>query len=146
MEWYLDMMIPQKIHMVGIGGIGMSALAQLLVARKKEVSGSDREESPVTALLAEKGVTVTIGHDQCVIPADTQLLVYSDAVPTTNQERTRAKGMGIPEMSYFEALGAISKSARTIAISGTHGKTTTTAMLAKILDYAQKEPTAIVGS
>ena len=139
-------MIPQKIHMVGIGGIGMSALAQLLVARKKEVSGSDREESPVTALLAEKGVTGTIGHDQCVIPPDTQLLIYSDAVPSTNQERTRAKDMGIPEMSYFEALGAISSTSRTIAISGTHGKTTTTAMLAKILDYAQKEPTAVIGS
>ncbi|MCE9541569.1 UDP-N-acetylmuramate--L-alanine ligase [Candidatus Kaiserbacteria bacterium] len=139
-------MIPARVHMVGIGGIGMSALAQLLVSRGTTVSGSDREESPVTALLAEKGVVVTIGHDQCVIPADTQMLIYSDAVPTTNDERERAREMGIPEKSYFEALGDVSKSARTIAVSGTHGKTTTTAMLAKILAFAEKEPTVIVGS
>lgn len=142
----LDHMIPSKIHMVGVGGIGLSALAQLLVSRGKIVSGSDREESPTTVLLAEKGVVVTIGHDQCVIPADTELLVYSDAVPSSNQERMRAKEMGIPELSYFEALGVVSKFSRTIAVAGTNGKTTTTAMLTKILDYAEKKPTAIIGS
>lgn len=132
--------------MVGIGGIGMSALAQLLRHRGKEVSGSDREESPVVAMLTQKGVTVWIGHDHCNIPADCELLIYSDAVPHDNAERTRARDMGIPEMSYFEALGAISKKARTIAVAGTHGKTTTTGMLAKILQRAGKKPTAVVGS
>jgi len=132
--------------MVGIGGIGMSALAQLLKARGKRVGGTDREESPVTTLLSQKGVPVVIGHDQCNIPADTGLLIYSDAVPESNVERVRAKEMGIPEMSYFEALGAVSKDARTIAVSGTHGKTTTAGMLAKILQFAEKEPTAVVGS
>ena len=132
--------------MVGIGGIGMSALAQFLVHQGKDVGGSDREESPVTDMLAEKGIEITIGHDQCNIPADTELLIYSDAIPQSNVERIRAREMSIPEMSYFEALGEVSKQARTIAVAGTHGKTTTTGMLAVMLAQAKKEPTAIIGS
>jgi UDP-N-acetylmuramate--alanine ligase len=97
-------------------------------------------------MLAAKGIHVAIGHDQCLIPAGAELLIYSDAVPSSNPERVRAKEMGIPEMSYFEALGVISKDARTIAVAGTHGKTTTTGMLAKILHECDKEPTVIVGS
>lgn len=140
------MNIPQNIYMVGIGGIGMSALAQLFVHQGKKVSGSDREESPVTRMLAEKGIQLWIGHDQCHIPADAKLLIYSDAVPADNVERVRAGEMRIPQTSYFEALGEISRLARTIAIAGTHGKTTTTGMLAKILHEAGKRPTAIIGS
>ena len=136
----------KRVYMVGIGGIGMSALAQLLVHQGKEVSGSDREESPVTSMLAEKGINVSIGHDKCLIPADTEFLIYSDAVPAENVERAGAREMAIPELSYFEALGEISKNVRTIAVAGTHGKTTTTGMLAKILQRAGKEPMAIVGS
>ncbi|MDO8561367.1 MAG: cyanophycin synthetase [bacterium] len=132
--------------MAGIGGIGMSALAQLLVREGKNVTGSDREESPTTKLLAEKGVAVAIGHDGCLIPADTELLIYSDAVWPDNLERMRAKEMGIPELSYFEALGIVSKNMRTLAVTGTHGKTTTTGMLAAILKHAGKNPSAIVGS
>ncbi len=134
------------VYFVGIGGIGMSALAQMLRGQGKEVSGSDRDESPTTALLAEKWIQVWIGHDQCNIPADTELLIYSDAIPVDNAERARAREMKIPEMSYFEALGEISKDMRTIAVAGTHGKTTTTGMLASILKAAGENPTAIVGS
>src|SRR3989344_3253344 len=134
------------IYFVGIGGIGMSALAQLLKHQGKRVSGSDREESPTTRLLAEKNGGVWIGHDQCLIPADTELLIYSDAVPADNPERVWAHEMNIPQTSYFEALGEVSASMRTIAVAGTHGKTTTTGMLAAILKHAGKEPTAIVGS
>ncbi len=136
----------KHIYMVGIGGIGMSALAQLLQEQGKEVSGSDRGESPVTEMLAEKGIAVSIGHDQCNIPADAKLLVYSDAIPADNVERVRGREMKIQELSYFEALGEISKDMRTIAIAGTHGKTTTTGMLASILKAAGENPTAIVGS
>ncbi len=132
--------------MVGIGGIGMSALAQFLKHTGHIVGGSDRKESPVTTMLAQKGIPVVIGHDQCNIPAGAKLLIFSDAVPESNVERERAREMQIPEMSYFEALGAVSKGARTIAVAGTHGKTTTTGMLAKILERAKKRPTAIVGS
>src|SRR3989344_2202166 len=140
----LRFMIPQSIYMVGIGGIGMSALAQLLAHQGKSVSGSDRDESPVTLMLREKGIEVTIGHDD--VPRGTELLIYSDAVAETNVERMRAKEMNIPGMSYFEALGVVSAPARTIAVAGTHGKTTTTWMLTVILAQAKKEPTAIIGS
>src|SRR3989338_9727161 len=139
-------MIPKHIYMVGIGGIGMSALAQLFAHQGRAVSGSDREESPTITLLSQKGITVTVGHDRCNIPADTELLVYSDAVWSDNVERIRAKEMGIPEMSYFEALGLVSQDARAVAVTGTHGKTTTTGMLEKILQDAGEQPTAIVGS
>lgn len=138
--------MPSRIYMVGIGGIGMSALAQYLDHTGHDVSGADREESPVVTMLVQKGIAVTVGHEQCLIPADTELLIYSDAVPASNVERMRAKEMKIPEMSYFEALACVTRTARTIAVAGTHGKTTTTGMLAKILQYAEKEPTAIVGS
>ncbi len=140
------MKLPAHVYMVGIGGIGMSALAQLLKHRGHTVEGSDRDESPTTQLLAHKGISVTIGHDQCNIPAGTELLIYSDAVPSTNRERVRAREMNIPEMSYFEALGGISAGVQTIAVAGTHGKTTTTGMLAAILKAAGRAPTAIVGS
>ncbi|HEY4525134.1 MAG TPA: Mur ligase domain-containing protein [Candidatus Paceibacterota bacterium] len=139
-------MVPKNIHMVGVGGIGMSALAQLLAHRGKRLSGSDREESPTITMLAARGIEVEIGADADNVPTNAELLIYSDAVPSSNVERVRAKEMGIPEMSYFEALGEVSKGARTIAVSGTNGKTTTTGMLAKILRDCEKEPTAIVGS
>lgn len=138
------MKIPERIYMVGIGGIGMSALAQLLAHEGKQVSGADRDESPTVDLLREKGIEVSTPRGD--VPDDAELLIYSDAVPTGNFERMSAKVLGIPEMSYFEALGEISKGKRTIAVAGTHGKTTTTGMLAKILADAGKEPTAIVGS
>lgn len=140
------MKLPKHVHMVGIGGIGMSALAQLLVSRGVAVSGSDREESPTTELLEKCGVSVSIGHDGCLIPAKTDIVVYSDAIYEDNPERMRAKEMGIEQVSYFHALGRVSADMRTLAVTGTHGKTTTTAMLAAILKGAGKEPTAIVGS
>lgn len=138
------MTIPQRIHMVGIGGIGLSALAQLLKEKGNEVSGSDRDESPTTELLRKHGIEVAIGHG--TFDADVELLVYSDAVPPENTERVQAREMGIPQKSYFELLGEVSKSMRTLAVSGTHGKTTTTGMTAAILKAAHKFPTAIIGS
>jgi UDP-N-acetylmuramate--alanine ligase len=124
----------------------MSALAQYLKHAGHTVAGSDREESPATNVLAAQGIVVTVGHDQCNIPADAELLIYSDAVPSGNAERVRAKEMKVPELSYFEALGVVTAGKRTVAVAGTHGKTTTTGMLAKILHSAGKEPNAIVGS
>lgn len=131
--------------MVGIGGIGMSALAQLLHARGVAVTGSDREESPTTRLLEKKGVHVMIGHGS-VVPENSELLVYSDAVQADNAERQDAREKQIPQRSYFELLGEISRTTRTIAVAGTHGKTTTTGMVAKILADAGEQPTAIIGS
>lgn len=141
---------PKKVHFVGIGGIGMSALAQLMLDHGVVVSGSDREESPVTELLESKGVTVMIPQVAENVPDDTELIVYSDAVPEGNPERLRATDLSIEQQSYFQALGKVSEGKRTIAIAGTHGKTTTTGMIARILrdadSFAHTSPTAIVGS
>lgn len=124
----------------------MSALAQLFAARGISVSGSDREASPTTALLEKRGIRVFIGHDAAHLPEDADVLVYSDAVPETNVERSLASERGVRSLSYFEALGEISKERFTIAIAGSHGKTTTTAMLGKMLADAGLSPTVVVGS
>ncbi|MFA6503270.1 MAG: Mur ligase domain-containing protein [Candidatus Paceibacterota bacterium] len=136
----------RKIHFVGIGGIGMSALAQMLSRGGDDITGSDREESPVTELLEAKGIRVAIGQQADNVPVGAQLVVYSDAVPEDNPERARAAALGIPQNSYFELLGKVSAGKRTIAVAGTHGKTTTTGMLAAILRDAGAKPTAIIGS
>jgi UDP-N-acetylmuramate--alanine ligase len=137
---------PKKVHFVGIGGIGMSALAQLMLDHGVAVSGSDRDPSPVTELLATKGVQVMIPQVAENVPEDADLVVYSDAVPEGNPERLRAVELSIPQQSYFQALGKVSEGKRTVTIAGTHGKTTTTGMLARILKDAGVSPTAIVGS
>jgi UDP-N-acetylmuramate--alanine ligase len=122
----------------------MSALAQFLKSKGKKVRGSDRSESPTTALLEKNGIPVEIGDGS--VPDDAELLIFSDAVWKDHPVRQQATDMLIPELSYFQALGDVSKSMRTIAVAGTHGKTTTTGMLAKILQQAGVSPTAIVGS
>lgn len=124
----------------------MSALAQLLVLRGDTVTGSDRAESPITKLLVEKGIEVCIGQKGENVPAHIDMLVYSDAVPEDHIERVIARDRGFPECSYFQMLGSVSAGFRTVAIAGTHGKTTTTGMLAKILVDAGVSPSAIVGS
>ncbi len=136
----------KKAYFIGIGGIGMSALAQYFQDQGIAVTGSDREASPVTELLESKGITVVLEQKAENVPIDADVAVYSDAVPADNPERVRATELGIPQKSYFEMLGEISVGKRTIAISGTHGKTTTTGMLAKILKDAGESPTAIIGS
>jgi len=136
----------KKVHFVGIGGIGMSALAQMLKHEGAEISGSDRDVSPVTEMLESKGISVIIGQKAENVPADADIVVYSDAVPEDNSERARARELGIVQLSYFGMLGKVSVGKRTIAVAGTHGKTTTTGMLASILKDAGAEPTAIIGS
>jgi len=138
-------MNPQRVYMIGIGGIGMSGLAQLLKHLGHDVSGTDREASPTTALLKRRGFTVEIGNE-AEIPKETELVIYSDAVWPDHPQRVAAEGNNIPQLSYFEALGEISKGMRTLAVGGTHGKTTTTGMLAAILQAVRENPTAIIGS
>ncbi len=135
-----------KVHFVGIAGVGMSALAQFMVDQGARVTGSDREESPVTEMLLSKGVEVLIPQVANNVPEDTELVIYSDAVPEGNPERLYATDNLIEQISYFQALGKVSEGKRTVAIAGTNGKTTTTGMLARILNDAGVSPVAIVGS
>ena len=139
----------KKIYIVGIGGIGLSSLAQLYLHDGAHVSGSDRSDSPTTELLKSKGVEVFIGQGESHVPEDTDLLVYSDAILEGSEgfvERVHAQDLGIPELSYFEALGKVTEAKKVIAISGAHGKTTTTAMTIDVLEAAGLDPTGVVGS
>jgi len=134
------------IHCIGIGGIGLSALAQYYLHSDVCVTGSDVQTSKVTEMLESKGVTVFIGHSAAHITSDITQIFYSPAIPETNVELVAARALCIPTHTYPEGLGMISKNKKTIAVSGTHGKTSTTAMVAHILETAGRSPTVIVGS
>lgn len=136
----------KTVHFVGIGGIGISAIARMFLMQGKKVSGSDMAESEVTLELRKAGVKISIGQQAENIPTDCDLVIYTIAVLPNNSEFAEAKRRGIPMMSYPEALGEISRDKFTIAVSGTHGKTTTTAMIAQILLDAGLDPSVIVGS
>lgn len=135
----------RRVHLIGIGGIGVSALARLLMHRGIEVSGSDRTLSRITEELARLGARVSEGHASRNLASETDVVIYSPAISENNPERVRAMELRIPQMTYPQALGEISRDAHTIAVSGTHGKTTTTAMLADVLRQ-RVQPTVIVGS
>jgi UDP-N-acetylmuramate--alanine ligase len=139
----------KKAHFIGIGGIGMSALARFFRNEKKEVQGSDRAPSDITATLETEGVRVCEGHNADWITDDVDLVVYTEAVnPTTEGyvELETARAKRIPTINYFEALGLAVNPYYLIAVSGTHGKTTTTAMITDVFEAAEKDPTAIIGS
>lgn len=133
------------IHFVGIGGIGVSALARLMKHYGKHVSGSDRDMTRLTRELENEGVRVRPGHDEHHVPMFADLVIHSPAISADNAELVRARELSIPTMTYPEALGAVTKDTFTIAVSGTHGKTTTTAMIAEVLADSVN-PTVIVGS
>lgn len=141
----LDLAGHKNIHCIGIGGIGVSAIAAILVSRGYCVSGSDMRQSEITDQLAAKGVRIYIGHDaKNVEGAD--LVVYSAAIADSNPEMVRAKELGIPTASRAELLGTLMEEyPNSIAISGTHGKTTTTSMVSLILKDAGLDPTILVG-
>lgn len=133
------------IHMIGIGGIGMSALARFLVHEKKTVTGTNDVASPKT-LEALEAMGVTISYDTAQLP-DADMYVYSEAWHTIAPDLlAQAKATKKPVVNYFEALGMAANPYYLIAVAGTHGKTTTTAMLTDIFEVAEKDPTAIIGS
>ena len=142
-----------KIHFIGIGGIGISALAQFCHNRGDEVSGSNLGQNEVFPILKKSGITNLYDfHNEKNIPEDCDLVVYTEAIllnkdnSETNCELKIAKEKNIPLKSYFELLGDISHDFRTIAIAGTHGKTTTTGLLATGLLNAGFDATFFVGS
>ncbi len=145
----LDLAKIKKIFFIGIGGIGISALAKMALSRGIVVAGINDEESSKTLdPLISQGVAITFQKNQkgIAIP-DADLYVYSDAWLHRGPEIIKqAKETGKPVMNYFEALGIFAKEYKVIAVAGTHGKTTTTAMVAEILISAGLDPTVIVGS
>ena len=141
----IDLKNHKVIHCIGIGGIGVSALAKILVSRGYTVTGSDMKESEMTDELEKLGIKVYIGHRaENVEGAD--LIIYSAAIAPENPEIKRANELGIELASRAELLGTLMDEFKTsIAVSGTHGKTTTTSMVSLILEHANYKPTIFVG-
>jgi UDP-N-acetylmuramate--alanine ligase len=135
-----------RAHFIGAGGIGISTIARMLLLKGKKVTGSDRETGKVTKELQKLGAVIKKGQNAKNIPPKTDLVIYTKAVPNNHPELAAAKKRKITVLSYPEALGLVSKEKFTIAVSGAHGKTTTTAMLGGILSDAKLDPTIIVGS
>ena len=137
----------KNIYFVGIGGIGISAVARMMLQNSAKVFGSDMSKSGIIDELQKLGAIIKIGQNFNFIPKETELIIYTTAIEQYDKElMEKIKSSGIPSLSYPQSLNIISKNKYTIAISGTHGKTTTTAMIAKILIDAKKDPTVIVGS
>jgi UDP-N-acetylmuramate--alanine ligase len=140
----------KKVHFIGIGGIGVSAIARMMLMEGKKVSGSDRDDSRIIRELKKLGAKIYKGHHAKNVQRPARhkpdLVVYTTAIDSANPELKKAKKLKIPTLSYPEILGLISKDKYTIAISGAHGKTTTTAMIAEILIDAKFDPNVIIGS
>ncbi len=136
----------RKAYLIGIGGVSMSSLAEVLIGMGISVCGSDFNHSPNVVSLEAKGIHVEIGHRAENIPADTDFVVRTAAVRDDNPEIIRAKEMHIPVFERTEAWGAISRDyGNALCISGTHGKTTTTSMCTHILMAADRDPTVMIG-
>ncbi len=136
----------KKYHFIGIGGIGVSAIARMLHLRGKIVAGSDSSQSEITDDLKKLGIKIFIGQKAENLETDTEMIVYSVAIKEDDPEILEAEKRGLICLSYPQFLGELSKEMFTIAISGTHGKTTTTAMIGHILRKAGLDPTVVVGS
>ena len=135
-----------RIYCSGIGGIGLSAYASHMKALGHDVSGSDRSKSATTDDLESQGIKVFFNQDGSHLPQELDLLVYSEAIPANAPERTIPKQRGVKELSYFHALGELTNGKQVINVCGTHGKSSTTAMVAKILMNARRDPNIVVGT
>lgn len=136
----------EKVHFIGIGGIGMSALARFFLHEKKRVSGSDRSPSEITKALEKEGATFFSSQVKENVADGIDLVVYTEAMPQGHEEMVAARALRVPMVNYFEALALVANQYYLIAVSGTHGKTTTTAMLTDVFEEAGLDPTAIIGS
>ena len=135
---------PNKIFFIGIGGSGMSGLAEVLFNLGYEVSGSDIKESEVTERLEVLGINLSIGHKVTNLD-DVDMVIKSTAIEGTNVELTHARKLGLPILERAELLSSLMNMKRGVAIAGTHGKTTTTSILASIMTEAMLDPTFING-
>ena len=133
-----------NVHFVGIGGVSMSALAELMHRRGCTISGSDRQASELTDRLKRLGVRVQIGHSAEAL-GDAQVVIYTSAASEDNPELRAAGERGIPSLRRAELIGELTRDQRVVGVAGTHGKTTTTAMVGALLAAADMDPTVLVG-
>ncbi|GAB4248341.1 MAG: UDP-N-acetylmuramate--L-alanine ligase [Thermoleophilia bacterium] len=134
----------KRLHFIGIGGAGMSGIALVLWKRGYVVTGSDLKPSRYTALLEQAGIPVTLGHDPANIEQP-DVVVISSAIPEHNRELLEARRRGLPVVKRAQALAWLMEGARGIAVCGTHGKTTTTSMISRVLVDAGRDPSFLVG-
>ncbi len=140
----LDLSVARRLHLVGIGGSGMSPIARVLVAMGHAVSGSDRRNGPILDELRRLGVAVTVGNDaDGAIRADA--VAASTAVPGDDPDLVAATAAGVPVVRRADLLAAIAATRRTLAVAGTHGKTSTSALLAHVLRATGRDPSWIIG-
>src|SRR3712207_4620189 len=138
----IDFHKPLHIHFIGIGGISMSGLAEILLDRHFTVSGSDRAESKITAHLTEMGARISYPQSAANVSDDIDCFVYTAAIHPDNPEFVAAKASGKPMLTRAQLLGQIMDHYdESIAIAGTHGKTTTTSMMSMVLLESEKDPT-----
>ncbi len=130
----------------GIGGIGLSAYAAIQRAKGHTVVGSDRADSALLQDLRSQGIEVILNQDGSAIPEHCDLFVYTEAVSPDAPERAKARDLGIPSFSYFQALGELTKDFFVIGVCGTHGKSSTTGMAARLLIECGKDPSVVVGT
>lgn len=144
----LDLSKIKNVHFIGIGGIGISAIARLMLAEGKDVTGQDMQEGQVVDDLNKLGAKIMIGQSYENIPTDNELIVYTRSIEQYDTKifKQITEQTKVPSKSYPEMLGILTENKYTIAVSGTHGKTTTTAMIAKILVDTNKDPSVVVGS
>ena len=136
----------KKIHFVGIGGIGMSGIAELLINLDFDISGSDTNNSQIIQNLVKKGAKISTGKHKAENIGDCEVLVYSSAVRDDNPELMAAKEKGIPVIRRAEMLGElIAVKETSIGVSGTHGKTSTSSMIGSVLNASDHDPTLVVG-
>src|SRR5437763_7856896 len=135
---------PQHVHFVGIGGIGMSGIAEVLLTLGYEVSGSDLRLSPITERLRQAGAAIYLGHEAQHVNG-AKAVVVTSALENGNPEVLEARRMQIPVIPRGELLAELMRLKFGIAIAGSHGKTTTTSMVASILNAANMDPTVVVG-
>ena len=144
--YQIDFNKPQNIHFIGIGGISMSGLAEILLGRGFHITGSDSQDSALLTRLRNKGAEIFIGQSADNIKNDCEAVVYTAAIHPDNPEFVAAKEAGIPMLSRADLLGEIMQNYRvSIAVAGTHGKTTTTSMASHVLLAADMDPTISVG-
>ncbi len=141
-------LVPGKkiVHFVGIGGIGVSALARYFLSQNWAVSGSDAIKHTITEGLKKDAVNVKIGHKAANVPRNASIIIKSQAIPGNNPEILEATRHGIRVLTYPEALGDLTRKYKTIAIAGSHGKSTTTALSALALMRGGMDPTVIIGN
>ncbi|MFC2100189.1 Mur ligase domain-containing protein, partial [Bacteroidota bacterium] len=133
------------IYLLGIGGIGMSALARFFKGKEKTVSGYDKTSTPLTSALISEGIKVHFKEQPELIPENTDLVIYTPAIPPDNKEFLHVKDNSFPLLKRSEVLGILTQSGYTIAVAGTHGKTTITSLITHLLVCSEKNPTAFVG-